>query len=195
MFDTGRRVTVADLEGLLPVLADLGSAAGAAGVTDTVRVDVLSVLERVKAAAAGAQVRVTAAFVDSQEQVAAQWTARAVECSDVGDFQGWRAARDRARLATVDMAGDVGAGAGAEGGSGSSTSGRPRGRIRRARRPGLGVAGQVGLARRVSPSRGARHVREAVVLVRDMPAMLAAPSRSGRSRSGGPDWSSPRPPC
>ncbi|MEO8827397.1 DUF222 domain-containing protein [Lapillicoccus sp.] len=177
MFEWRGRVTVADLEGLLPMLADLGSAAGSAGVTDTVRVDVLSVLERVKAAAAGAQVRVTAAFVDSQEQVAAQWTTRAVQCSDAGDFQGWRTARDQARLATVDMHGDVGLGPGAGGDGDTYSSGSGR-RVGRALRPGagsgLGVAAQVGLARAVSPSRGARHVREAVVLVRDMPAMLAA---------------------
>ena len=71
-------------------------------VSDVVRVDQLAVLERVKAACAAAQVRVTADFAVSQEQVAEDWRARAKECAGDGDFEGWVAAREQARRATVE---------------------------------------------------------------------------------------------
>ncbi len=76
-------------------------------------------LERVKSAVAAAQVRVTAAFVDSQEQVAQAWLERARECSDAGDFDGWRAAREQARAASFDDDGDGGS-------EGGERSGSPR---------------------------------------------------------------------
>ncbi|WP_344254012.1 HNH endonuclease [Terrabacter carboxydivorans] len=117
--------TTEALEALVSALSRVGAVEGGAGVggagvdgaggeqlsadqelSDQARVDQLAVLERVKSAVAAAQVRVTAAFVDSQEQVAQAWSQRARECSDAGDFDGWRAARDQARAATFDE-GDV----------------------------------------------------------------------------------------
>lgn len=78
-----------------------GEPADVGAVSDADRIDQLAALERVKAAAAAAQARVTAAFVDSQEHVAQAWRERARECSDSGDFEGWRAARDQARAESL----------------------------------------------------------------------------------------------
>ena len=143
-------------EALLSVLSRVGSV----GESDQERIDQLAMLERVKAAAAAAQVRVTAAFVESQEQVAQAWLERARECSDGGDFDGWRAAREQARAASFDE--DAGA-------RGSASAGRRR------RPPAMvGVAAQVALARHESPVRGAAHVRVALALTRDLPHTLAA---------------------
>lgn len=131
-------------------------------VSDAERVDQLTTLERIKAACAAAQVRITADFAESQEEVAAAWRQRAKECADDNDFEGWRAAREQARRATVvaplgDSDGEAG-------------------HRRSARRAGddLGVAGQVALARRESPSRGSRHLAMALALVRHLPQTLAA---------------------
>ena len=98
MFDDAAAVTAEGLEALVSALSRVGSD----GESDQERVDQLAVLERVKSAVAAAQVRVTAAFVESQEQVAQAWHERARECSDAGDFDGWRAARGQARAASVD---------------------------------------------------------------------------------------------
>ena len=125
-------------------------------VSDAERVDQLTALERIKAACAAAQVRITTDFAESQEQVAAAWRQRAKECADDNDFDGWVAARQQAQRAPV--AGDDEA-------------------VRHhRRRPGsdLGVPGQVALARRESPSRGARHLAAALALVRHLPRTLAA---------------------
>ncbi len=97
MFDDAM-VTTEGLTALVTVLSQVG----AVGESDQVRVDQLAVLERVKSAVAAAQVRVTAACVESQELVAQAWSERAAECSDAGDFDGWRAAREQARAATLD---------------------------------------------------------------------------------------------
>jgi Domain of unknown function (DUF222)/HNH endonuclease len=123
-------------------------------VPDAERVDQLTALERVKAVCAAMQARITVDFAESQEQVAAAWRQRATECADDDDFQGWRAARDQARRASVEP------------------TVAPRSR----RRPGaeIGVAGQVALARREAPSRGARHLETAIALVRHLPRTLAA---------------------
>ena len=72
------------------------------GLSDADRVDRLRALEQVKAACAAAQARITADFAESQAEVAAAWRQRARECADDNDFEGWRAAREQARLATVD---------------------------------------------------------------------------------------------
>jgi len=97
MFDDAV-VTTEGLTALVSVLSPVG----AVSESDQVRVDQLAVLEWVKSAVAAAQVRVTAAFVESQERVAQAWSERAAECSDAGDFDGWRAAREQARAATLD---------------------------------------------------------------------------------------------
>src|SRR6478735_5642712 len=131
MIDEATVVTAEGLEALVSALSRVGSD----DESDQVRV-----LERVKSAVAAAQVRVTAAFVDSQEQVAQAWSQRARECSDAGDFDGWRAARDQARAATFDDDADK-----ADEGSGNGKQGRSP---RRGRPSGLtGVAAQVALAR------------------------------------------------
>lgn len=130
-------------------------------VSDAQRVDQLTALERIKAVCAAAQARITVDFAESQEEVAAAWRERARECADDNDFEGWRAAREQARRATV--------------GAPATDAETGRGN-RRDRRPGadLGVAGQVALARRESPSRGARHLSTALALVRHLPRTLAA---------------------
>ena len=168
MFEDALLETAEGLDALVSALGRVGvsSAAGVPGKggasPDAVRVDQLAVLERVKAAVAAAQVRVTAAFVDSQEQVAQAWRERARECSDAGDFEGWRAARDRARAASVA---DVD----------REPPDDAAGARRRRRSSGMtGVAAQVALARRESPVQGAGHVRLALALTRDMPYALAA---------------------
>src|SRR6476619_6222686 len=157
MFDGAAMVTAEGLEALVSALSRVGSD----GDSDQERVDQLAVLERVKSAAAAAQVRVTAAFVESQAQGAQAWLDRARECADAGDFDGWRAARGQARAASFD---DEGA-----------AIGQPSTRSRRRRPSGLtGVAAQVALARHESPVRGAGHVRLALALTRQMPHTLAA---------------------
>ena len=176
MIETCEALTTGDLTALVAALSRVEGR-----VSDAERVDQLSVLERVKSAAAAAQVRVTAAFVTSQEQVAAGWHARARECSDGSDFEGWRAARDQAEAASLALPddpqpgqpqtepGQSGKGRRAEG----SGSGRRRGRG--SARGGLsGVVGQVALARRESPTLGAGHVRLALALTGEMPYTYAA---------------------
>jgi hypothetical protein len=123
-------------------------------VSDAERVDQLTALERVKAACAAAQARITVDFAESQEQVATAWRERARQCADESDFEGWRAAREQAQRASVEPAEDRGS----------------------RRRPGaaIGVSGQVALARRESPSRGAGYLATALALVRHLPRTLAA---------------------
>jgi len=166
MFDDA----LATMEGLGALVAALRHVDGSG--TDADRVDQLAALERVKAAVAAAQARVTVAFVDSQAEVAEQWRERARECSAAGDFEGWRAARDEARSATF---------ADGEVDHGAEASGRP-GRSRHRRRESLrSVAGQVALARRESPARGSHHVRLALRLLRQMPQTFAALERGDLS--------------
>ncbi|MGO4661975.1 hypothetical protein AB4Z14_08915 [Terrabacter sp. 2TAF16] len=175
MFDGAAMVTAESLEALVSALSRVGSD----GDSDQERVDQLAVLERVKSAAAAAQVRVTAAFVESQAQVAQAWLDRARECSDARDFDGWRAARGQARAASFD---DEGA-----------AIGQPSTRSRRRGSSGLtGVAAQVALARHESPVRGAQHVRLALALTTEMRTRWPR-SRQVRSVSGARRSSSPRP--
>ncbi len=175
MIEDREALTTGDLTALVAVLSRVDVRVG-----DAERVDQLTVLERVKSAAAAAQVRVTAAFVASQAQVAKAWTAQAKECSDGSDFEGWRAAREQAKAASLqlpDQSGDGGqpgqSGDGDQSGQpGTGAHGRRRGS---AGRGGLsGVVGQVALARRESPSLGAGHVRLAVALTAQMPLTYAA---------------------
>jgi len=75
------------------------------GLSDADRVDRLSALEQVKAACAAAQARGSPrTFAESQAEVAAASRQRARECADDNDFDGWRAAREQARRATVHAA-------------------------------------------------------------------------------------------
>jgi hypothetical protein len=154
-------LTSADLDALVTQLGGVE-----AEVTDAERVTQLDRLERVKAACAAAQASITAAFVDSQQQVADAWHAQAAECSDRGDFEGWRAARDKARDAEFhpdhpDTAGQ----------DASPGAARRRARGRHSR---TGTAAQIGLARRESPARGARLVSTALALTNRLPHTLAA---------------------
>ena len=157
MFESGSVTTTAALEALVATLSRV-----VADVADAERIDQLGLLEKVKSACAAAQARITVDFADSQEQVASDWSARARAAAEQNDFEGWRTAREQARRATVET-GDA----------------DPDARMRhgrRSRRPGqaVGVAGQVALARRESPSRGSRHLTTALALVRQMPHTLAA---------------------
>ncbi|MER7072900.1 DUF222 domain-containing protein [Terrabacter sp. NPDC000476] len=180
-----------ELGRLADLLDELSRLDGAA-LDDAARIDQLTVLERAKAAVAAAQVRVTAAFAASQAQTSREWWDRARQCADVGDFDGWRAARDRARAAALP--GDDRRRAGGAGhddaspGSASPESASPgaaspgaaspgaASRGSRRRRPSAvtGVAAQVALARRESPVRGAAHLTMALALTTSMPCTLAA---------------------
>ncbi|MGW5238855.1 DUF222 domain-containing protein [Monashia sp. NPDC004114] len=159
MFEDGMALTTGDLGSVVEALCRLDER-----VDDAERVDQLGMLERVKAAAAAAQARVTAAFVDSHAEAAQAWRARAGECSAAGDFEGWRAAREQADRATFWPA-EPAEGRAGEGGTGSR---------RRRRVSGNGVSAQVALARRVSPTQGSQQVVFALRLVREMPHTLAA---------------------
>ena len=183
MFDGHGALTAKDVESFADALRDLhgrldGELSGAIDgvVGDVERIEQLAALERLKAAAAAAQARVTAAFVDSQARVAQAWRARADECSAAGDFEGWQAARDQARRASLETRAEShsrGTGAGTEGPGVDSGLRRPRG-SNGSRRATHGVAAQVALARRESPSRGSHHVALALTLTGQMPGTLAA---------------------
>ncbi|AXG14773.1 HNH endonuclease [Intrasporangium calvum] len=150
----------ADLDGLVAVLALLDGDAGAAD--DAGRVDQLDALERVKAACAAAQVRITARFVDSQATVAEDHRARAAERSAANDFEGWRAKRELARRSEFEPV------------SLDPRAVRAAGARRRGTFDRAGIAAQVGLARHESPARGARLATIALSLSRDLPHTLAA---------------------
>ncbi|MBB2986535.1 HNH endonuclease [Terracoccus luteus] len=216
MFDSEAVVTAAGLEGLLAVLARVEQASFATGTEETVggppasaattestgspclsdeeRIDVLTVLERVKAAVGAAQVRVTAGFVASQEQESLGWRAQSQAALDANDFGGWLDAREKADLASwaaalefgahadtrgkaaSDDAG-LGAVAGSSGeGGGATGAGEPERRPSSSRRNLIakgGVAAQVALARHLSPFKGAEGIRFSLSLTHDMPHTLA----------------------
>jgi hypothetical protein len=69
-----------DLDVLVGILARVGEATSNAN-----RVDQLDRLERVKAAVAAAQARVTAAFLEEEYRVAAEWRERAQSAADESD--------------------------------------------------------------------------------------------------------------
>jgi hypothetical protein len=102
-------------------------------------------------------------FAESQDEVAAAWRQRANECADDNDIEGWRAAREQARRATVSDPLTV---------SGSCAASRRRSHPRRG--SDVGVARHVALARRESPSQGDRHLTAALALVRYLPRTFAA---------------------
>src|SRR4051812_46595261 len=150
MFDDAAVVTTEGLAALVSALSGGGDGAGSGSGSDAERVEQLAVLDRVKAAAAAAQARVTAAFVASQEQVAQAWLDRARECSAAGDFDGWRAAREQARAASLDEDLTRSAATGDSPPGGGDASGGSRGRRGRASRL-AGVAGPGAPARRQAP--------------------------------------------
>jgi hypothetical protein len=157
MFESDR-TSAGDLEGLLGALSRLTDA-----VDDAERVDRLDLLERVKAACAAAQVRVTVDLAESQQQIAAQWREHARAVADAGDVEAWRQARAMSRAASCAEADDA---------RQSAVDGRRRG----SRRRGVaetGVAAQVALARRESPHAGSRLVRLAYALTHEMPFLLS----------------------
>ncbi len=157
MFEPRSVISTAALEALVAALSRVDG-----NVTDTERIDQLGLLEKVKSACAAAQARISVDFAESQEEVAAAWNERARAAADQNDFEGWQAAREQARRATGE--------------TGEADPGARMRHGRRSRRPGeaIGVAGQVALARRESPSRGSRHLSTALALVRQMPHTLAA---------------------
>jgi hypothetical protein len=134
---------------------------------DAERVDQLTALERVKAACAAAQARIIDRFVDSQAELAQDWHARAQACFDADDFDGWRAAREQAhRYEYTPPPGTFGADTDEQDGSSSRGARRASG--------GIGIAAQVALARRESPTKGTRIVSHALALTRHLPHTLAA---------------------
>ncbi|RKT78352.1 HNH endonuclease [Terracoccus luteus] len=203
MFDSDAAETVGGLEGLLAVLARVEQAAAPVAndeqvgpapaevpcLSDAQRIDVLTMLERVKAAAAAAQVRVTAGFVASQEQASLGWRAQSDAALDANDFDGWLDAREKADLASWAAALEFGAHTdnrgkaasddadlGAAAGHGSGDSGEPERRPSSSRRNLIakgGVAAQVALARHLSPFKGAEGIRFSLSLTHDMPHTLA----------------------
>ena len=173
MIESVAGLTTQGLAGLVAALSGLDEQ-----VDDGERIDQLAGLERLKSAVAAAQVRVTVGFVASQEQIADGWREHAKACSDAGDFDGWRQARDHAARASLEEQGQGrngnedpirGSGAGSGADSGTGSGGRSR------KRPVLanGIAAQVALARHESPHRGSQHVTLALTLDRHLPNVLA----------------------
>ncbi|MBB2986146.1 HNH endonuclease [Terracoccus luteus] len=200
MFDCDVRVTAGGLEGLLAVLARVehdpcgddgtetagGSAGQPARLSDAERIDALTTLEQVKAAAAAAQVRVTAGFVASQEQASIGWRAQSEAALAADDFDGWLDAREKADLASWAAALEFGAHSDTRGShtadsdpgasAGSGGAGEPERRPSASRRNLIakgGVAAQVALARHLSPFKGAEGIRFSLSLTHDMPHTLA----------------------
>ena len=172
MFDIGAASRSAPARGgdrplgeLVTALAEIDGV----GMSDVERIDGLEVLERVKAACAAAQARLTESFVESQAAVAKAWRERAMECSAAGDFDGWCAAREQAGRAEVEW---LGASAGDDQTDHAGHLAR-RGSGPRSARPTAGVSAQIGLARRESPARAARMVSTSLSLVRHLPHTLA----------------------
>ena len=155
MFERGMGATTTDLRRLLTALVHIKPAAD-----DAERIDQLDLLERLKSTLAAGQARITVDLVDSQGIVAEAAQVRARAAADAGDFETWRAERDAAKAASPEAAP-------------AEDGGRA---ARRRRRRGLdsGLASQVALARRESPSAGGRHLRTALTLVNEMPEALTA---------------------
>ena len=154
MFELGQQGAVSDLDGLLTALLHVEDG----WRPNAERVDQLDAIERAKAALGAVQARVTDDFVAEEEEVAAEWRARARAAADAGDFHAWRVARDEARGHADE----------------TPCSATARGSRRERQRDRVGVVAQVALARRVSPSRGSLLVRAAQTLVNDLPGVLAA---------------------
>ena len=125
MFESNRAPT-ADLNDLLTALSGFTAAAD-----DAERVTQLDLLERLKAACAAAQARVTVELAESQAQVSEEWRQRACDAAGLNDFEAWRRARVAARATSCPESDDT-----------TELSGRQRPRGRRSRvEPG--VAAQV----------------------------------------------------
>jgi hypothetical protein len=133
---------------------------------DSELITAVEVLEQAKAACAALQARLTARFVDSRSAAAKRMRVAAATCADAGDFDGWVAARDEARALELEPE--------RRGARHADGAARSSGTSRRMTLSRSGVAAQVALARRESPSRGARLANASVVLVRDLPNTLAA---------------------
>ena len=158
MFES-ESATTQDLEVLLSALSRLGDADD-----DSERVTQLDLLERLKAVCAAVQARVTVDLAESQAQIAEQWREYARAAADVGDFDAWRSARERARAASCPEA-DA---------SSDPTPFQSEHRRRRGKpRVDIGMAAQVALARRESPHAGSRLVRLAFAVTHEMPYLLA----------------------
>jgi hypothetical protein len=142
-----------------------GVAVDGDGLSDAELITRIDALEQTKAACAAAQARLTARFVGSQAAEAARLRQVSEACSASGDFDGWAAARDEARSLELEPV---------ERDDPGQTPGRRRRRERRRALSHNGVSAQVALARRESPSRGARLANIAVALVRHLPHTLAA---------------------
>lgn len=140
-------------------------------VSDAERVDQLAALEKVKAACAAVQVRITDRFVDSQAELAKHFHEQARTCSDASDFDGWRTAREQARRHEFTPPRPTGPRRAADGEP--REGGGSRG-TRRAANPRAGVAAQIALARHESPAKGTRLVSHALALTRHLPHTLAA---------------------
>ncbi|MDN5766105.1 MAG: 13E12 repeat family protein, partial [Humibacillus sp.] len=156
MIETDEGLTTQGLQALVTALSRLDEQ-----VDDGERIDQLAGLERLKSAVAAAQARVTVGFVTSQEQIADGWREHAKACSDAGDFDGWRQARDHARRASLEEPEP----AGQEPSEGKRSRKRPV--------VANGITAQVALARAESPHRGGEHVRLALALHRHLPSVLA----------------------
>ena len=152
------------------------AATNGADLPDVDLVSGIDELDRVKAACAAAQARLTAQFVRTQAAEAERLEQVAQDCQDHGDFDGWVAARDRARslLLPPESAIDDRANGHANDHANDHVGTRSERRRRAAMTARTGVSAQVGLARRESPARGARIARAAVRLVDDLPHTLAA---------------------
>ncbi|WP_347352821.1 DUF222 domain-containing protein, partial [Intrasporangium sp.] len=170
---TGTPAAPLDVDALHALVATLGATRGH-GRSDAELIDQLDALEKVKAAAAAAQARLTARFVAAQAREADRLEQLARDCSDAGDFDGWVTARDAARARRLPpeqtSAGNTPGRQSAEA-AGRGSSSRRRAAAVASR---TGVSAQVGLARRESPARGARLARAAVTLVQDLPHTLSA---------------------
>jgi Domain of unknown function (DUF222)/HNH endonuclease len=163
MFESNEAPT-ADLNDLLTTLSGFTAAAD-----DADRVTQLDLLERLKAACAAAQARVTVELAESQAQVSEEWRQQARDAAGVNDFETWGRARAAARAASCPESDDA-----------TELSGRQRQRGRRSRvEPG--VAAQVALARRESPHIGSRLVRLAFALTHEMPYLLVLLERGALS--------------
>src|ERR1044071_9564327 len=100
MFESGKAST-RDLERLVAALSGFEDAAD-----DAERVTQLDLLERVKAACAAAQARVTVELAESQAALAEEWRQSARTAAGAGDFDAWRSAREAMRRSSCPEADD-----------------------------------------------------------------------------------------
>ena len=150
------------------------STLGHQALDDAALVAALTRLEVAKAACAAAQARLTERLVASRADTATRLRAEARACAHAGDFDGWVLARDRAR--TLELDPEVtgrGHGRRRPAPQRKDTGARSR-KSQRLMLSRTGVAAEVALARRESPTRGSRLANASVALVRHLPHTLAA---------------------